>query len=211
MKSYVEFHHMNIELRIVRNARKLRLSFVKEENRFRLSAPSWVKSSEIIAFMEKNRVWMESQIRANVIPIIEYAAGESHMLMGRRVTLGESGIPSGEEFLHWRTDILKDYVAEILPLWTQRMQVSVSSITFRETKSIWGSCRSRTHRITLNTNLAMYPRECTEFILVHELNHIRHPDHSAAFYSDMDYYLNDWRARDRILKTLDVKPVPVLT
>ena len=211
MKSYVEFHHMNIELRIVRNVRKLRLSFVKEENRFRLSAPSWVKSSEIIAFMEKNRVWMESQIRANVIPIIEYAAGESHMLMGRRVTLGESGIPSGEEFLHWRTDILKDYVAEILPLWTQRMQVSVSSITFRETKSIWGSCRSRTHRITLNTNLAMYPRECTEFILVHELNHIRHPDHSAAFYSDMDYYLNDWRARDRILKTLDVKPVPVLT
>ena len=211
MKSCVEFHHMIVELRIVRNARKLRLTFLKETNAFRLTAPSWVKSSEMIAFMEKNRAWMESQIRANAIPVIEYAAGECHMLLGHRVILGESGIPSGEEFLHWRTGMLKDYVAEILPLWTQRMQVSVSSITFRKTKSIWGSCRSRTHRITLNTNLAMYPRECTEFILVHELNHIRHPDHSAAFYSDMDYYLSDWRDRDRILKTLDVKPVPVST
>jgi len=56
---------------------------------------------------------------------------------------------------------------------------------FRCQKTLWGSC-SRRHHISLNINILLLPPHLQDYILLHELTHIRHPNHSRAFWAELD-------------------------
>lgn len=94
---------------------------------------------------------------------------------------------------------LKATVAQLLPIWEKRMGVKVTAVRYQEMISRWGSCRPKTGRITLNLQLARYPEACIEYVLVHELCHLLHPNHSPAFYAAMTHWLPDWQERRQIL------------
>ena len=96
----------------------------------------------------------------------------------------------------------------LLPRWTARMGVQVRGITLRDMSSRWGSCTVQSRRIALNLRLARLPREFTAYVLAHELNHLLHPDHSAAFYADMDRFYPAWREMREKIKACPLSPLP---
>ena len=61
-------------------------------------------------------------------------------------------------------------------------------------RSQWGSC-SRSGRISLNTHLVKTPERLIEYVVLHELCHLRHYDHSRRFYGLMSRYMPDWQER----------------
>ena len=61
-------------------------------------------------------------------------------------------------------------------------------------KTRWGSCNPRTGSIRLNTELAKKPRECLEYIVVHEMAHLLEPTHNRHFVALMDRFLPHWHA-----------------
>ena len=69
----------------------------------------------------------------------------------------------------------------------------------RAMRSRYGSC-SRLGVITLNRHLAAMPLECIDYVLVHELCHLRHFAHNRAFYNLLQTFLPDWRQRKALLK-----------
>ncbi|MBQ9326622.1 MAG: DUF45 domain-containing protein [Clostridia bacterium] len=208
MKRDIQFQGYMITLQATRNARYLRLSYYPDRGTFHLSVPWWAKEEDIRQYLEKNSGWMQEKRKGFQGELIRYEAGEKHMVLGKPVTLGEDNVPCGAVFVRWRIARLEALVRDILPEWEDTFGVKIRGITLQNTTSIWGSYRYRTQKITLSTRLAMYPPECTEFVLIHELNHVRHPDHSKAFYEDMNRYMLDWQKWDAVLKTLDVRPVP---
>lgn len=94
---------------------------------------------------------------------------------------------------------LQALVRELLPLWEARMGVKAAAIRYREMVSRWGSCQPKTGRITLNLRLSLKSERCIEYVLVHELCHLLHPDHSPAFRSAMTALMPDWRERKQEL------------
>ena len=69
----------------------------------------------------------------------------------------------------------------------------------------WGSCSRTRGTIRFNTELAKKPRECLEYILVHELIHLIEPAHNENFIRLMDQFLPGWKARRELLNRLPVR------
>lgn len=96
--------------------------------------------------------------------------------------------------------ILKTAIPDLVQLHSQRMHTPQPIITIKKMKTRWGSCTPAKHAIRLNSELAKYPPQCVEYVLVHELAHFYQTGHGAAFVALMNQFLPDWRERDRLLK-----------
>ena len=203
----MQFGPYTIEVTVRRNCRHLILRC--REGRLYLSVPPRTPKAAINAFLSARTDWMAEQVSRTAAYAPQYAPGERHLLAGRYVTIGEEGVPAGEKaFLSFRAKQLAEAVRTLLPLWEARMGVQAGSIRFREMVSRWGSCQTVTGHITLNLRLGLVPPECMEYVLVHELCHLLHPDHSAAFHDEMTCLMPDWEARKRRLNGFDLRPLP---
>ena len=74
-------------------------------------------------------------------------------------------------------------------------------------KTKWGSCNRATGCIRLNTDLAKKPRECLEYIVVHEMAHLLEPTHNTRFVSLMDQFMPQWRIYRDVLNQLPLRQV----
>ena len=72
-------------------------------------------------------------------------------------------------------------------------------IKFRNMKSRWGSCNTQKKILTFNTALARLPLACAEYVVFHEFTHFLHPDHSKAFYTQLEAYMPNWKDCKRLL------------
>ena len=77
--------------------------------------------------------------------------------------------------------------------------VKYPELRFRRMTSRWGSCQCAKGVLTFNTALICVPRECMEYVVVHEFAHFLRPDHSAYFYAEVERLIPDWKARRRAL------------
>jgi len=103
-----------------------------------------------------------------------------------------------KEYKKILTTTLEKIVQEMIPGWVSRLGIHPPKIRFGEQKTRWGVCTSR--GIILNIRLAMAPSDLIEYVLVHELCHIRHPDHSARFWNLVEEMLPDYKSTRTRLK-----------
>jgi len=83
--------------------------------------------------------------------------------------------------------------------WSRRMELYPNRVSFRRARTRWGSCSSR-DTLSLNLYLAALPPKLADYVLVHELAHIRHKNHSRAFWSEVERILPDWKERRKELR-----------
>lgn len=80
------------------------------------------------------------------------------------------------------SDALSSYVAEKLPQFANQINVHPTDVTIRDYKSRWGSCYPD-GRIQYNWRLAMAPKAVIDYVMIHELCHLIHPNHSANYWA----------------------------
>lgn len=78
--------------------------------------------------------------------------------------------------------------------------VRMPELRIRRMKNCWGSCLVKKGVITLNRKLIAAPEECIEYVVMHELCHFVHPDHSVRFYELLEKLMPDWKARRLLLE-----------
>ena len=96
----------------------------------------------------------------------------------------------------------KAYLPRRLKYLAEQHGFSYDKIRFAHAKSRWGSC---THRdgivvISLNIMLMTLPNELIDYVLLHELTHIKNPNHSAGFWSDLEHVCPDAKEKRREIK-----------
>ena len=97
---------------------------------------------------------------------------------------------------------------ELIGFWTRLMGEDGVSWKTRRMKTLWGSCHWRDRRIVFNAELARVPRELVEYVVVHELVHLKIHDHGEAFKAAMDRHLPGWRALRVALNRREPPPPP---
>jgi predicted metal-dependent hydrolase len=209
---------VDVELKEIKN---VHLSVHPPTGRVRISAPSHMSLDTIRVFAIAKLGWIKEQQKKLLgqereTPR-EYLDRESHYLWGRRYLLAVSEgnqapsvalkhrrmlllvRPGADEWKkravveEWYRKQLKKALRPLIAKWEPLMGVKVERFFVQRMKTKWGSCNPITGSIRLNTDLAKKPRECLEYIVVHELIHLREPTHSARFVALMDQYMPKWQ------------------
>ena len=84
----------------------------------------------------------------------------------------------------------------------ERLGIPYPSLTLRSMRTRWGSC-SRSGRIILNPRLVQTPLDCIDYVLLHELCHLKEHNHSKQYYQLLDQALPDWRERRQKLNEFE--------
>jgi len=82
------------------------------------------------------------------------------------------------------------------------MGLTPTYVGYRKAKTRWGSCSGR-DRISFNYYLMKMPLSLVEYVVVHELAHITHKNHSAKFWGLVYEYMEDYKEREVKIKTLE--------
>lgn len=98
--------------------------------------------------------------------------------------------------------VFLETLAACLPA-AARRGIPTPRLFIRAMRTRWGSARPP-DRISLSTHLVKVAPACIEYVVMHELCHLKHPDHSPAFYALLGACLPDWRPRRDRLKRLVV-------
>ena len=95
-------------------------------------------------------------------------------------------------------EVFMEIMEELYPLF-QKYDVEKPILRIRDMETRWGSCLTTKHIITLNKRLLEAPRNCIEYVVMHELCHFIHPNHSKNFYTFLTMLMPDWKERKKIL------------
>lgn len=108
----------------------------------------------------------------------------------------------------WYRQQLRQEAAGRLEHWQQRLDVQMNRLFIQAMSRQWGSCNPVTRNIRLNTQLAQKPRACLDYVVLHELAHLRIPTHAEEFVALLDSLMPDWQERRRLLNQLPLTTIP---
>ncbi|MBP3487728.1 MAG: M48 family metallopeptidase [Roseburia sp.] len=153
------------------------LRIKKEDGSVRISAPHQMSDARIEGFARERIEWIRTYQQ-------KYANAKRQRAADRELDPAE---------IKRRKQILKKQVELLVAKWEPVMGVSVSGITIRQMKTRWGSCNVKTHHININLALLYKPKECLEYVVVHEMTHILEASHNEVFWGYMTQFYPDWK------------------
>jgi predicted metal-dependent hydrolase len=136
------------------------------------------------------------------------AAPAVQVLHSRIVLTARPDIPEDKKraiVAEWYRGQLKDTVPLFIAKWEPLIGVKVAKFFVQSMKTRWGNCNPKERRIRLNTELAKKPRECLEYIVVHEMVHLLEPTHNRQFVALMDRFMPKWHFYRDVLSRLPVR------
>lgn len=207
------------KLRWRRSARARRVSLRVDGARQEvlITLPDGVTQQTALIWLEKNRNWVHRTLAKQppakplvdgaTIPFEDVDLIISHVPDAHRGTWrdGKTLYVSGNaEFLPRRVTTFMQHEAKTrLPAavhrWAEIMRVTPKQIALRDVRSRWGSC-SHEGRVMLNWRLLMVPIAMRDYVIVHELAHLTHLNHSPAFWQVVDRYYPDRPKAENWLK-----------
>lgn len=217
----------DISVDIIRkNIKNIYLSVLPPDGRVRVSAPKRISDDFIIAFVQAKLAWIKTrQERILNHPRTkerEFVSGETLYVWGIPYTLQVevgskyslvldgrnavftvrkgSNVSQRQRFINeWYRSLLKAEVANYLPKWEEITGLYSSGWQSKDMKTKWGTCNIVTRKIWLNLQLAQKPIDCLEYVILHELAHLKVKNHGADFVAILNFYMPDWRARKKLL------------
>ncbi len=206
---------------LLKNIKNIHLSVHPPNGRVRISAPSRTSLKTLRLFAISKLAWIKKKQRKMLerpreTPR-EYLDLESHYVWGKRYTLKivEIDKPPSIELKHsdmllqvrpgadtkkkhavveaWYRERLREAAVPLIAKWEIEMGVKMEKLFIQRMKTKWGSCNTTARNIRLNTELVKRPRECLEYVVIHELAHLLEPRHDARFYALVGQYMPDWK------------------
>ena len=209
----------NFEIKINRSSRRNSVALIVKDNTLYVKAPFYISENTINNIITIKNKWITKKFAEDKIlrgqPIIKYNNGDILLFKGKQYKLNVKEFSSNRAELtnnflnihingsYQNKGIIKDILFKwyffeseynlnkTVTYYKNLMDVSVNNIKISEYKSKWGSCNI-TKKLTFDWRIIMAPEQVIRYLVVHELSHIRHPNHSRSFWSNVDSFMPDF-------------------
>jgi predicted metal-dependent hydrolase len=232
MRTRIQLGKIGVDV-IRKDIKNVHLSVLPPAGRVRISAPERMSLDTVRVFAIAKLPWIKKQQnklreQERETPR-EYIDRESHYVWGKRYLLkvidadrspsvelahsrmvlcvrpGTARGRRNEILEEWYREALREAVPQVIEKWERLLGVRVKRFFVQRMKTKWGSCNHRSGSIRLNTDLARKPRECLDYIVLHEMVHLLEPTHNAHFMSLMEQYMPKWQSHRDALNRLPVR------
>ena len=202
--------------------KNVHLTIYPPDARIHVSAPMKMTEDAVRLFLLAKIPWIKQRISQildqNRQTPREYVSGENHYFKGQRYRLkvlfnnapakvevqgneyiklyvreGTSKERRAEVLREWYRLEFKSMLPPLIAKWEQVLGVKANKWEVKQMKTLWGSCNHRTKNIIFNLELIKKPVHCIEYIIVHELLHIRVRLHDAEYTALLNRYFPNWR------------------
>jgi predicted metal-dependent hydrolase len=188
----------------------------------RVSAPLHIPQETIKKFVESKMPWIKKHLAkyAGQRPYVRklYNDGENHQFFGREYSLrvmdtaGRAGVALRKDGIlelkgpaamsrkdragiidNWYRKSLKEKCPEYILKWEKITGLKVNGWGIKAMKTRWGTCNTRTARIWLNLELVKWPEEWLDYVVLHEILHLKERNHGKGFKALLDRYMPGWK------------------
>ncbi len=210
----IGLHTYGVEIARYQRARRYVLRLTSEDT-LRLTVPTRASISAGLLFAQRQGAWIEREHARQVVRSAPWRHGTAIWFRGERVVLQVSGgrvmfadqcAPSDPASLDLR-EVVEDRIAELaarelparLHVLASQDGLSVDKVTVRNQRSRWGACSPRS-AITLNWRIVQMPPHVSDYVILHELMHLKQPNHSSRFWREVERVCPEWRLAERWLR-----------
>lgn len=206
----------HFDYQIKRNSKRKHLGLFVENQKVEVRAPQWASEAEIKQWVISKEAWVLKQLRNQHLQASEkpdIRNNGSILFFGQyrpiQIILGRSGVfENGEALLishqpqHNPQRILENWLKQEAGLYIKErcqeladkmgLLQAIRRITLRKTKSKWGHCTA-SGQLQFNWLIIMAPTEVIDYLLIHELCHLVHMNHSSDFWQLVNQYCPDYK------------------
>lgn len=224
---------IEVERKPIKN---MHLSVYPPDGRVHLSVPDYLTEGDVRSYVISKWEWIRKQqdeiaAQARQTPR-EYVSGENHYYFGVRYRLRVSYVTSGansvevrgdtmtmrirkdstverraELMTEWYREQLKEYIGPLVERWAEKLVERDVTWQIKSMKTLWGSCNARRRSLLFNLELARVLKECIEYVVVHELTHLKIQNHSKVFEFLLGQQIPNWKSLRKKLNEYVAMPI----
>lgn len=172
-----------MEYQLIKSKRKTMSIEIKLDGRIVVRAPLRASKASVVRFLEEHRDWI----------VNHYKKIREDMEQGGEIN------PLSPEDIRKLADEAMKIIPQRVAYYAPLIGVTYKRITIRNQKTRWGSCSSKGN-LNFNCLLMLTPPEVLDSVVVHELCHLKHMNHSKDFYAEILKVFPDYRIHDKWLK-----------
>lgn len=204
-----------------KNIKNMHLQIKPPNGQVVISAPLSMDDKAIEVYARTNLGWIKKQIeKFQQQPRSakrQYVSGETMYILGKQYYLSfvpdsrknsfkiqgnsivlsmrkNSTVKQREKYIREQyRQLLKGEIEKILPKWEQITGLHCESWQIKYMITRWGTCNTEKKKLWFNLQLAQKPVECLEYVILHELIHLKERTHNSIFIAYMDMYMKNWR------------------
>lgn len=211
-----------------KNIKNMHLSIKPPLGKVVVSAPLLLSTKSIENFVRLNLGWIKKQqekfINQPRMSARQYVSGETYYIFGKQFFLEfipskkrtfkidgtkillympeKSSVENRQKFIREKfRKILIEQLERLIPKWEETTKLHCESFKTKYMTTRWGTCNSKAKRIWINLQMVEKPLECLEYIILHELIHLKISNHGKDFIEMMNQFMPDWKDRKKLLNT----------
>ncbi|GAB6189025.1 M48 family metallopeptidase [Marinitoga arctica] len=208
--------YMEINYSIIKSKRKSISIIIENTGDVVVRAPKFLSDYEIKKFVFDKRHWIISKL-LNIKPIKEksYIDGERFLFLGKYYKLitieGNYKVGIQDNYIYillkreffenvdlkkdmilkWYKSRAKEIITQRVDYYSNLMNLKYNKIYIRDQKTRWGSCSGK-NNLSFNFRIIMAPMRKIDYIIIHELAHIKHKHHRKEFWDYVKHYCDDY-------------------